>query len=103
MSERHFWYDRDLNPITVEEADELLRRGDSRQVVMDKYPDGWVVSTVFLVIDHNWGEGPPILFETMIFTPEGEPAAQRRYATEDQAVAGHDQLSAMIRDRGGLK
>lgn len=25
------------------------------------------VSTVFLGIDHNWGEGPPLLFETMVF------------------------------------
>lgn len=49
------------------------------------------VSTVFLGIDHNYGpEGPPILFETMIF---GGPHNnyQRRYCTWDEAEQGHAQ------------
>ena len=29
-------------------------------------PDYWV-STVFLGLDHNWGVGPPLIFETMVF------------------------------------
>ncbi len=32
--------------------------------------EGVRVSTVFLGLDHGWGEGPPILFETMIFGGE---------------------------------
>jgi len=27
----------------------------------------YFISTVFLGLDHQWGQGPPILFETMIF------------------------------------
>ena len=26
-----------------------------------------IVSTVFLGLDHSWGGGPPLLFETMVF------------------------------------
>jgi len=52
--------------------------------------DGVTVSTVFLGIDHRFGaEGPPLLFETMIF---GGPLAgyQQRYSTWDDALVGHD-------------
>jgi hypothetical protein len=47
------------------------------------------VSTVFLGLDHRFsGNGPPILFETMIF---GGPLDQEqwRYASWDDAEAGH--------------
>lgn len=46
------------------------------------------VSTVFLGIDHNWGRGPPVLWETMIFGgPHDE--FQERYSSHESAVAGH--------------
>lgn len=46
------------------------------------------VSTVFLGLDHGWGKGPPILFETMIF---GGPLDdyQVRYSSWDDAETGH--------------
>ena len=47
------------------------------------------VSTVFLVIDHSFGSGGPILFETMIFgLPDSE--SQWRWKTWDEARFGHD-------------
>lgn len=56
------------------------------------------VSTVFLGFDHGNGRAPPILFETMLF---GGPSAldqrQRRYATWEQAVAGHARVVALVR------
>lgn len=48
-----------------------------------------VVSTVFLGLDHRfYGEGPPLLFETLIF---GGPLDQDmwRYSSYDDAEAGH--------------
>jgi len=60
-----------------------------RQIARDYLPDGVRVSTVFLGIDHNFSDlGPPLLFETMIF---GGPhdGYQDRYATRDEAIAGH--------------
>lgn len=46
------------------------------------------VSTVFLGLDHNWDQGPSILFETMVFQGplDGE---QERYVTWEEAEAGH--------------
>ena len=48
------------------------------------------VSTVFLGLDHNFFRlGPPLLFETVVFIA-GEGRDMTRYATWDEAVAGHD-------------
>lgn len=46
------------------------------------------VSTVFLGLDHSFGGPIPILFETMVFGGEFDNE-QERYATWDEAVAGH--------------
>lgn len=59
-----------------------------RQVARVELPDGIVVSTVFLGIDHNFGDGPPHLFETMVFGGEHDQA-QVRYATKAGALVGH--------------
>lgn len=49
------------------------------------------VSTVFLGLDHSFGVGPPLLFESMVFA--GQRAIdQRRYATVEEAKAGHNEL-----------
>jgi hypothetical protein len=50
------------------------------------------VSTVFLGTDHRFrADGPPVLFETMVFDGplDGE---QERYCTYDEAEAGHRQM-----------
>ena len=52
-----------------------------------------VISTVFLGIDHGFGRGRPVLFESMTFggVNDGE---QDRYCTWDRAVAGHKRMVA---------
>ena len=47
-----------------------------------------LVSTVFLGMDHQFGDGPPMVFETLVF---GGPFADEmdRYSTLDEAKAGH--------------
>lgn len=57
------------------------------------------VSTVFLVHDHRHGRsvGVPVLYETMIFTPDGTPSWCERYATREAALAGHDRACAWVR------
>ena len=47
------------------------------------------VSTVFLGRDHRFvGEGPPLLFETMVFGGKHD-REEWRYSTWDEAAAGH--------------
>jgi hypothetical protein len=73
-------------------VDDLLEWGRwfqtaDRHVARTDLP-GCEVSTVFLGLDHSWGGGPPVLFETMVF---GGPfdQAQERYSTWAEAEAGH--------------
>lgn len=63
--------------------------------------DGARVSTVFLGLDHGWGGPVPILFETMVFPdPEsGVESDMDRYATWDEAVAGHEAMVAKVRGK----
>ena len=39
--------------------------------------DHVTISTVFLGYDHGFGDGPPILFETMVFKEEGDEDMDR--------------------------
>jgi hypothetical protein len=80
---------------------EAAKRGQDKptatlQVAKDEI-DGHTVSTIFLGLDHGWGEKQPIVFETMTF---GDPYEQNcwRYATWDEAVAGHDAIVAALRE-----
>ncbi len=48
-----------------------------------------LISTVWLGVDHNlFGDGPPLIFETMCFGP-GWDDIQERYATLLEAQLGH--------------
>lgn len=49
------------------------------------------VSTVFLGLDHQWGDGPPLLFETLV---TGGPMSDdmERYSTWQEAEAGHREI-----------
>lgn len=68
-----------------------------RTVARTELSDGRFVSTVFLSIDHNFfGNGPPILFETMIFKEGVAEDFQERYRTWAEALARHDQIVAEL-------
>lgn len=55
-----------------------------------------VVSTVFLGIDHRFiGEGPPLLYETMVFVEELADEMER-YPTRAAAEAGHARMVARV-------
>ncbi len=59
-----------------------------RIVAQDQVGNKWV-STVFLGIDHNYrDDGPPLLFETMVFEDD-HGGDMWRYSTWDEAMEGH--------------
>lgn len=56
------------------------------------------VSTVFLGADHNFrGQGPPVLFETMVF---GGPfdLEQERYCSWAEAEQGHARMLQRVKE-----
>ena len=71
---------------------------DPWRVARTELPGGGSLSTVFLGLNHNlWPDGPPALFETMLFgTDSWAGEEQWRYATWDAALAGHNELVAQF-------
>ena len=73
-------------------CNELMKWGawlqNSKRLVGGKTKRGVRVSTVFLGLDHQYGEGDPLLFETMIFGGELDKDCVR-YSTMNQAREGH--------------
>jgi len=96
------YHDRQGNPISLFHWAALMETPGYQHVAED-YVGFDRISTVWLGINHNFiGEGPPIIFETMIFwfePPEDDAYMEDmwRYPTEAAALAGHDQAVAYVR------
>ena len=101
MSGRYYKYDEDGNPV---EVDDVLEWGrwytrERRRVARD-IVGIYEVSTVFLGIDHGWGDGPPVLWETMIFTsqPDELDQFQQRYTSLSEAAHTHEVIVQGLRE-----
>jgi hypothetical protein len=70
-----------------DEADRRVAKSGDSNAFKKGAGKVWV-STVFLGIDHQWGTGPPLLFETMIFGGEHDEW-QDRCSTWEEAEAMH--------------
>lgn len=82
-------------------VDELLLWGawfetEDRIVARDTIGDS-MVSTVFLGIDHNFfGEGEPILWETLVFGG-AHGGRMSRYSSYEDAMVGHEEMCDLVR------
>ncbi len=85
-------------PIPVEDPIEWAKglEEENRRVGKD-FIGEVMISTVFLGLDHSFGGGPPLLFETMIFGGELE-GWQERCSTWEQAEEMHKKAMAMVRE-----
>jgi hypothetical protein len=102
-SERPLYYrlDADGRPEPVDMKDPLRWHGDavadSRRKIAADNVTGYLVSTVFLVIDHAFDGGPPVLWETMVFGSGPWDEWQDRYTSREAAVQGHARVVAALR------
>jgi hypothetical protein len=87
------YYDREGNPITTEEWMSLREDQPYRRVEFTEVGDHHV-STVWLGLDHNFGGGEPLIFETMVFHKDKGWKEQdmARYPSEAEALIGHRQM-----------
>ena len=63
-----------------------------RIVKQETLPNEVFVSTVFLGLDHNFGWGKPLLFETMAFVRNEAEIDSDRYSTWEEAEKGHKRM-----------
>lgn len=64
---------------------------DPRRVAKDSNGE-FDVSTIFLALDHAFGGGPPVLWETMVFRLGANGEMDRCSGTREQAEAMHVQM-----------
>jgi len=105
------YYQKDGTPVDVDwsnpRASEILKELFAKEyrIIESDFVDlptkGQVhVSTVFLVVDHSFGGGVPILFETMVFgysKDDDDDYYQWRYHTEEAARRGHRIILEAVR------
>lgn len=75
------------------------RGTDRKRVALTNVAPGVKVSTVFLGVDHQWGDGPPLVFESLAFgVLDDEREIIDRYSTWDEAVAGHEAMVNRVKE-----
>lgn len=99
--ERPYYYKLELGrfpvPCTWYEAGVLLSNYQGRCLAHDPTPNGYRVSTAFLVFDHNLlGEGPPVLWNTIITDRQGNQRIYGKYATLEEARQGHEAACIVV-------
>lgn len=91
------YYDRQGNQIDMNGWMRLYEEHgiEYKRVAYDQINDV-VVSTVWLGMDLSWDDGPPLIFETMIFGGAYDDD-QWRYSTEAEAREGHAHAVRLVR------
>jgi len=113
------FYNHDGEQIPMMEWARLLEMIEYRVVAYDEVGVSVKVSTIWLGLDHGMGEifgGPPLIFETMVFTFRDEPytmpsgteywwegVEQYRYSTYEQAIDGHAKILNMVQVLEGVE
>lgn len=101
--------DGTTEPCTIEEWSQWMAGEGGDKHIAETFTHSCRVSTVFLGINHAFGRGAPVLFETMVF--ENQPRLRRsadgwemgfsslygiRYRTVDEARAGHAKVVQLL-------
>lgn len=91
------YYDREGNPLELMEWAAIFERrsneNEDEWVIGRTEVEGAEVSTVWMGIDHNFSDdGPPLIFETMVFGDSEYAEYQWRYSTEEEAREGHERV-----------
>lgn len=89
LSVDDMYYDRQGQPMTMVEWSKSISDLEYKRVAYDEVDGGTIqVSTVWLGLNHQYGDGPPLIFETMVFGGPNDNDCYR-YASEEEALEGH--------------
>lgn len=100
------FYNREGVPISLDEFAVFTEDLTYKRVRHD-YIGDFMISTAWMGIDHSFGsEGPILIFETMIFAVDSYTGGiedfdhyQKRYTTEEEAKAGHEEAIQVVLNR----
>ena len=88
------YYDKEGQPMTLLDWGKKLEDREYKIIQQDTLPNGKWVSTIWLGLNHNHGEGKPLIFETMVFQDKVgfQDGDTERYSTLEEAQEGHKQM-----------
>src|SRR6266480_3669208 len=94
---RILWYDRQGKPLDISNLDWVeskLCNINYKRVAETILSDGKWISTVWLGLDYSFMNGPPLIFETMVFESKDDLSEIdcERYSTENEAILGHEEM-----------
>ena len=96
---RPLWYAPDGTPLA--DFTELAQYQAEKVVKQERVWWGGFVSTVWLGLDHSFGDGPPLIYETMVFPPHSyDDLKCDRYPSRKAATIGHTTAVRWARWRG---
>jgi len=75
---------------------------EENRIVQQTQMLGCMVSTIFLGLDHQWGKGPPLLFETRVFWPDEGGYEQERCSTWMEAQHQHAAMCVKVARPGAV-
>lgn len=86
-----------ITTIAQKENHDHLRVAESRVGVLGEI---WI-STVFMGVNHRFGEGPPLLFETLVFSESHKQidGMCMRTSTWAEAEIAHQDMVERVQDR----
>lgn len=75
-------------------VDVVQNRPEEKFVAKTELDSGRVVSTVWLGLNHRFEDGPPLIFETMVFPQQNNWGEEdmERYSTLEEAKEGHERM-----------
>lgn len=94
MSGIYYVWDRDTDDVRQVDTLTSFRSADDRRVAKTTLSGGTYISTIFLGIDHGFSDGPPLVFETMVFPSADDMSDMdcERYSTAAEAREGHERM-----------
>lgn len=98
MAGMNFYLDEKGEPKEAKTLGEWCRGFEKAERQLERTKIGRVtVSTIFLGLNHRWGDGPPILWETMVLGGRFKGRMDRCAGSREQAGAMHAKICAMVR------
>lgn len=98
MSDHYILKGREIVKADLLTWGKWLEENREARIVKQEDVGAYWVSTVFLGLNHQYGEGPPLLFETMVFEKgESSDLWCDRCSTYDEAEAMHERGCEHVR------
>jgi len=85
------YYNKRGEEIDIMEWTELTEDEEYRKIKQENVGK-YFISTVWIGLNHNFGDGEPLIFETMVFGGKESDLDMDRYSTLKEAEKGHKKI-----------